>query len=86
PLAHAGRRRRPRRGLFGRGRGRFRTRGSHGAGTVRGTYWYTENRCRSTFFRVYTGVVEVRDFSKRGAVRLRRKQSYLTGSRRPRRD
>ncbi len=81
PLAHADRRRK-RRGLFGRGRGRFRTRGSHGAGTVRGTYWYSENRCRSTFFRVYTGVVNVRDFSKRRTVKLRRKQSYLTGSRR----
>lgn len=85
PLAHADRRRR-RRGLFGRGRGRFRTRGSHGAGTVRATHWYTENRCRATFFRVYTGVVDVRDFSKDRTVRLRRKQSYLTGSRRSKSD
>lgn len=79
PLAHAARRRR---GLFGRGRGRFRTRGSNGAGTVRGTHWYTENRCRATFFRVFSGVVDVRDFGAGRTVRLRRKQSYLTGSRR----
>ncbi|HEV2723773.1 MAG TPA: hypothetical protein VGV10_04000 [Thermoleophilaceae bacterium] len=85
PRARADRRAR-RRGLFGRGRGRFRTRGSHGAGTVRGTYWYSEDRCGSTFFRVYTGVVEVRDFSRHRTVRLRRKQSYLARSRRSKSD
>ena len=85
PLAQADRRRR-RRGLFGRGRGRFRTRGSHGAGTVRGTYWYTENRCRSTLFRVHTGVVDVRDFSTRQTVKLRRKQSYVAGRQRSKSD
>lgn len=85
PLARADRRRRKPRGLFGRGKGRYRTRGSHGAGTVVGTHWYTENRCHSTFFRVFTGVVGVRDFSKDRTVKLRRRQSYLTGSPRSKR-
>jgi hypothetical protein len=79
------RKRRKRRGLFGRGKGRFRTRGSFGAGTVRGTYWYSESTCRSTLFEVYRGVVRVRDFARGRTVDVRRGQGYLAIPQNPRR-
>jgi hypothetical protein len=44
----AGRRRRARRRLWGRGKGRFRTRGRNGSATVRGTTWKTEDSCAGT--------------------------------------
>ena len=39
---------RARRRLWGRGRGRFRTRGRNGTATVRGTTWLTEDACEGT--------------------------------------
>ena len=41
--------------LWGDGKGRFRTRGRHGAATVRGTKWLTEDRCDSTKITVQRG-------------------------------
>ena len=38
--------------LFGRGRGRFRTRGRNSSATVRGTRWTVEDRCDGTLTRV----------------------------------
>lgn len=76
--------RRKRRGLFGSGRGRFRTRGRYGAGTVRGTTWYTENRCDGTLFEVTSGVVNVRDFGLGRTVSVRRGQGYLAAPHHPR--
>jgi hypothetical protein len=75
--AQTSRRRRRRRGLFGRGKGRFRTRGSYGAGTVRGTTWYSESRCSGTLFRVKTGFINVRDFSLSRNIILRAGQAYI---------
>lgn len=37
-----------RRRLWGRGKGRFRTRGRNGSATVRGTTWLTEDECQGT--------------------------------------
>ena len=76
--------RRKRRGLFGSGKGRFRTRGRYGAGTVRGTTWYTENRCDGTLFEVTSGVVNVRDFGLGRTVSVRRGQGYLAAPHHPR--
>jgi len=39
---------RSRRRLWGRGKGRFRTRGRNGTATVRGTTWLTEDLCEGT--------------------------------------
>ena len=49
--------------LWGDGKGRFRTKGRHGAATVAGTKWLTEDRCNGTLVRVKRGVVAVRDFA-----------------------
>ena len=42
--------RRQTRGLWGKGHGRFRTRGRHGSATVRGTVWFTADLCSGTYF------------------------------------
>jgi hypothetical protein len=64
---------RRRRSLFGRGRGRFRTRGRNSSATVRGTRWIQKDTCTRTITRVKAGTVVVRDFSKRRKVTLKAK-------------
>ena len=57
--------------------GSFRTRGRHSSATVRGTVWFTEDRCNGTLTSVKRGTVAVRDF--------RRKRTIVLGSgKRPR--
>ncbi len=63
--------------VWGRGKGKFRTTGNNGAATVRGTYWYTQDRCDGTFFRTREGVVDVRDFGKAKTVPVKAGQRYL---------
>ena len=51
--------------LWGSGSGNYKTVGSHGAATVRGTIWLVSDRCDgSTHFKVKKGHVVVRDFVK----------------------
>ena len=67
-LAQAAGRRRGRR-LWGRGKGRFRTRGRRGAGSVRGTTWFVADRCNgSTVMRVTEGSLAIDDFGKPGGL------------------
>ncbi len=66
--------------LWGSGRGNFRTEGSYGSATVRGTIWFTEDRCDGTFFEVKRGVVAVRDFGAGRTFLLPAGKSYFTGS------
>ena len=47
-----------RRRLWGRGKGRFRTRGRNGTATVRGTTWLTEDLCEGTMTTARSGEVE----------------------------
>lgn len=65
------------RSLWGRGKGRFRTRGRHGAATVRGTIWRTADTCSGTLVVVKRGVVDVKDFAKRKTVTVRAGGRYL---------
>jgi len=65
------------RSLWGKGSGRFKTKGRGGAATVRGTRWLTQDRCDGTFFRVTEGVVQVDDFAKQRVVTLRPGDRYL---------
>jgi len=53
PVAKAAARRR---GLWGRGRGNYGTRGRGGTGSVVGTTWFTKDTCAGTFFKVTEGV------------------------------
>lgn len=73
------------RALWGKARGRFRTRGRHSSATVRGTEWLTKDSCGSTTTRVRSGTVVVRDFAKRRNVTLKRGKSYIARARTARR-
>jgi NHL repeat len=73
----AARSRRARRRLWGRGKGRFRTRGKRSAATVRGTIWLTEDRCDGTLTKVKRGKVVVRDFVRRRNVVLTPGERYF---------
>ena len=73
----AARKRRGRR-LWGKGKGRFRTRGKRSSALVRGTTWLVEDRCDgSTLTRVAAGLVEVRDFAARKTVDLKQGRRYV---------
>ncbi len=63
--------------LWGDGKGRFRTKGRHGAATVKGTKWLTEDRCGRTKVTVKRGTVIVRDFAKRKNKVVKRGHSYV---------
>jgi hypothetical protein len=64
--------------LWGSGQGNYKTVGSHGSATVRGTIWLVADRCDgSTLFKVKRGTVVVRDFIKKSSVVLEAGQSYI---------
>ena len=67
----------PVRRLWGKGKGRFRTRGRYSSGTVRGTSWITEDFCDGTRTRVFVGVVQVYDFVTKQTVAVKAGQSYF---------
>jgi hypothetical protein len=81
----AARKRRGRR-LWGKGKGRFRTRGRRSSALVRGTTWLVEDRCDgSTLTRVAAGRVEVRDFAKRKPINLKKGRRYVARPKKRRR-
>jgi hypothetical protein len=63
--------------LWGSGKGRYRTRGSHSAATVRGTIWLTKDTCAGTLTVVKRGVVDVWDFGRHKRVTVRKGHRYL---------
>ena len=65
------------RGLWGSGKGRFRTKGSRSSATVRGTTWFVGETCAGTLTRVADGVVTVRDFTRDRTAKVRAGDSYL---------
>jgi hypothetical protein len=73
----------PIRSLWGKGKGRFRTKGRYSAATVRGTEWLTTDRCDGTLTTVKQGVVSVRDFTRNKTVSVAAGKSYLAPSHRP---
>ena len=69
--------------LWGKGKGRYTTKGKHGSASVRGTHWLVEDRCDdSTLFKVKSGVVKVRDFGKKKSVIVKKGGSYVARARR----
>ena len=77
PLAGMARRRKSGRKLWGRGKGRFRTRGRHSAASVRGTVWMTEDRCDGTVTKVKRGRVVVRDRRLKRTIVLKKGDRYF---------
>lgn len=64
-------------GLWGSGKGNFRSEGRHGSATVRGTIWWAQDRCDGTMFKVKRGVVTIRDFTNHRTLKLHRGETYL---------
>jgi hypothetical protein len=62
--------------LWGNGKGKFRTKGSYSAATVRGTKWLVQDTCTTTTTKVTQGVVQVEDFVKHKKRTLRKGKSY----------
>jgi hypothetical protein len=63
--------------LWGSGHGRFTTKGSYSAATVRGTKWLVQDSCTTTTTRVTAGVVSVRDLVKRKTIIVRKGKRYV---------
>ena len=73
----------PVRKLWGRGTGRYQTRGRYSSATVRGTWWLTADFCDGTQTTVRQGVVAVRDFRKNKTVVLGAGKSYTAAAPKP---
>jgi hypothetical protein len=63
--------------LWGKGKGRFRTKGRYASATVRGTTWLTADRCDATLIRLRVGILDVRDLPDRRTIRIRAPRTYL---------
>ena len=72
---------RPKRRLWGSGKGHFRSNGKYAAATVTGTIWLTEDTCTNTLVRVRSGVVDVYDAVLRKHVTVQTGQSYTARAR-----
>jgi hypothetical protein len=70
----------PVRRLWGKGKGRFRTRGRYASGIVRGTNWLTTDFCDGTEIRVVAGIVRVYDLVAKKWVVLKAGESYFAKS------
>jgi len=71
-----------RRRVWGSGHGNYKTAGSGGTGSVRGTTWLTKDTCRGTFFKVTDGIgITVFDFDLGQSFDLGPGQSYFARNR-----
>jgi hypothetical protein len=77
-LAHSARKKRR---LWGKGKGRFRTKGTYGSASVRGTQWLTEDETGGTRFTVTEGVISVSNFVLKKTVIVRAPNSYFAAVR-----
>lgn len=83
-LAGSNAKKKPVRRLWGKGKGRFRTRGRYSSGTVRGTNWVTEDFCDGTNIRVVRGIVQVYDLVLKKFVILKPGQGYFASPKKKR--
>ena len=70
----------PVRRLWGKGKGRFRTRGRYSSGTVRGTNWVTTDYCDGTNTRVVAGIVRVYDLVRKKFILLKAGEQYFANA------
>ncbi|WP_157591868.1 CSLREA domain-containing protein [Solirubrobacter soli] len=68
--------------LWGDGKGKFRTKGSYSAATVRGTKWLVQDTCTSTTTRVTQGVVQVENLVTHKKQTVRKGGRYVARARR----
>ena len=68
--------------LWGKGKGRFRSKGRRGAGSTRGTTWLVADIGDSTLCKVKKGKVRFRDFVNKKTVTVRGGERYVAKRRR----
>jgi hypothetical protein len=66
----------PKRRLWAKGKGKFRTKGLYASAAIRGTWWLTADSCTSTLVKVREGTVTVRDFPGKKTVNVKAPKSY----------
>jgi uncharacterized repeat protein (TIGR01451 family) len=74
---------RPVRQLWGSAKGVFRTTGRFASASIRGTFWFTQDRCDGTLTEVVEGTVAVRDLVRNKTVTVSAGQTYLAATRGP---
>jgi hypothetical protein len=75
-LAAGAKSRKPIRRLWGKGKGRFKSKGRFSTASVRGTTWLTEDSCEGTRTFASSGVVSVYDSVKKKTINVRAGRSY----------
>jgi hypothetical protein len=68
--------------LWGDGKGKFRTKGTYSAATVRGTKWLVTDACTTTTTKVTEGTVDVRDLVRKKTVLVRKGKPYVARAKR----
>jgi hypothetical protein len=63
--------------LWGDGKGKFRTKGSYSAATIRGTKWLVTDTCTTTTTKVTEGAVTVEDLVKKRKIVVRKGKTYV---------
>ncbi len=66
----------PVRRLWGKGKGKFRTKGRYASAAIRGTWWLTADYRTRTLVQVKEGTVTVRDIPKKKTVIVKAGKSY----------
>ena len=73
----------PVRRLWGKGKGKFRTKGRYASATVRGTWWLTADFCKYTLVRVNEGSVTVQNLVSKKFQVIRAPKSFTARPTRP---
>jgi hypothetical protein len=66
----------PVRRLWGKGKGKFRTKGRYASAAIRGTWWLTADYCTRTLVQVKEGTMTVADIPKKKTVIVKAPKSY----------
>ncbi len=82
-FAAAGVAKKPVRRLWGRGQGRFLTKGKYAAAAVLGTWWLIADFCDRTQVTVRQGVVLATTLATRKTRRVRAGQTFVARSKQP---
>jgi hypothetical protein len=71
----------PIRRIWGKGKGRFRTKGRYASAAVRGTWWLTEDYCKYSLVRVREGSVTARNLISGKYRVVKAPKTFIVGPR-----
>ena len=73
----------PIRRVWGKGKGKFRTKGRYASATIRGTWWLTADFCKYTLVRVNEGSVTAQNLSSKKYRAVKAPNSYTARPSKP---